>query len=413
MPETATHKHTRRRKEKPRFEVADIFRRYIEAYCRTHKLSFHEKKVVWRIMACRTEELGYHQEEVCDECGYTEPAYDSCRDRNCPKCQGSKCFQWVEARLGEVLPIVYYHVVFTLPHFLNGLAWYNKALIYDLFYQAAAHTLLVFGQDPKYLGAELGFVAILHTWGQVLSYHVHWHFIVTGGGITEDEQRWKGLPYREEFLFPSKAMSKVICGKFIDLLKAAYRDGRLEFPDALAELADPVCFEHFVDQVAMQTWYNYCKEPFAGPEEVIKYIGRYTHRVAICNDRLLEIDNGKVKFSYKDYRDNDKIKERVLPAEVFIQRFLWHIVPKGFHKIRHGGFLRNPVRKKKLELARQLLGVLADQVHTPTSLQEAWGEDYEEFEGRKCPQCQRGTMILREVSPAKAGRRFPVWMNSS
>jgi hypothetical protein len=413
MPETATHKHTRRRKEKPRFEVADIFRRYIDAYCQTHKLSFHEKKVVWRIMACRTAELGYHQEEVCDECGYTEPAYDSCRDRNCPKCQGSKCFQWVEARLEEVLPIVYYHVVFTMPHFLNSLAMYNKVLIYDLFYKAAAHTLLVFGQDPKYLGAELGFVAILHTWGQTLSYHVHWHFIVTGGGITNDGQRWKGLPYREEYLFPSEAMSAVMRGKFIDLLRAAYAEGELQFPDDLENLAHPVCFEHFVADVAMQNWYINCKKPFAGPEEVIKYIGRYTHRVAIVNDRLLDIDDGKVTFSYKDYRDGDKIKEMTLPAEVFIQRFLWHIVPKGFNKIRHGGFLARSVRKKKLELARQLLGVLAAEADTPISLGEAWGDGWDEVEGRKCPKCQRGTMVLREVSPAKAGRRLPVWMNSS
>lgn len=411
MPETATHKHVYRRKEKPRFELAEVFQRYLEAYGETHKLSSYERKVVWRIMACRTAEMGFHQEEVCDLCGYSEPAYDSCRDRNCPKCQGSKCFQWVEARLEEVLPIVYYHVVFTLPHVLNHLALYNKALIYDLFYKAAAHTLLVFGRDPKYLGAELGFIGILHTWGQDLSYHVHWHFMVTGGGIAAGGQRWKGLPYREEYLFPSEAMSVVMRGKFIDLLRAAYDEGQLQFPNDLENLVHPVCFAHFVADVAMQNWYIYCKKPFAGPEEVVKYIGRYTHRVAISNDRLLAIDNGEVKFSYKNYRDNSKIEERVLPAAVFIQRFLWHLVPKGFHKIRHGGFLASSVRTKKLELARMLLGVLADQLDASASLREAWREAGEELEGRKCPQCQCGTMILREAF-ARAPR-FARWMNSS
>jgi hypothetical protein len=396
MPETAVHTH-RRQFEKPRFEVADIFRRYGAAYRAKHKLSVWQHQAMRAIEQCRTKLLG-GVAKACTQCGYVDERWLSCRNRHCPKCQGTLRWKWVGARLAELLPIAYYHVVCTLPPLLNVLALYNKAVIYEIFYQAAAATLLTFGWDPKYLGAELGFVAILHTWGQTLNYHVHWHFIVTGGGITarqDGKQRWKHLPYRKKFLFWSEAVSKVICGKFIEMLDAAYRRGELQFPKQLGYLNNPAEFEDFKDKIWQQAWYCYAKPPFTGPEKLIKYIGSYTHRVAISDHRLLNIEEGKITFSYKDYRDEGKRKEMSLRWEVFIQRWLWHVVPKGFRRIRYGGFLAGNTRQKKIALARQLLGVLQQQVisQLPTT---SWGNDFDPELEAKCPLCQSGTMILLE-----------------
>lgn len=393
-----THSH-RRSAEKPRFELADIFNRYLDQFLQSHKISFLQRKVVRAIQVCRTKALGGHKRE-CDRCGYVEQSYNSCRDRHCPKCQGALRIKWVNARLHELLPVPYYHVVCTLPHTLNSLALYNKQIIYDIFFKAASQALLAFAKDPKYLGAQLGLVAILHTWGQDLCYHVHIHFIVAGGGITFDGKRWRHLPYRKDFLFPAEAVSKVIKGKFRDLLDAAYQKGDLEFPDDLESLTEPICFEHFKLDLMAQAWYCYAKKPFAGPEEVVKYLGRYTHRVAITNHRLLNIDNGQITFNYKDYRDGGQIKRKTLPVNLFIRRFLLHVLPKGFKKIRYAGLLANSVRQEKIETARQLLGVLAQQLPpTSSTLADMFGDDYDPDAADRCPSCKEGIMTITEVIP--------------
>jgi hypothetical protein len=388
---------------KPRFELADIFRRFGAAYRAKHKMSMQQHQAMRAITNCRTKALG-GKVKACVKCGFVDEGWISCRNRNCPKCQGSLRWKWVGARLKELLPIPYYHVVTTLPELLTVLALYNKEIIYEIFYQASAAALVAFGWDPKYLGAQLGFIAILHTWGQTLNYHVHWHFIVTGGGITEDERRWKQLPYRKKFLFWSEAVSQVIGGKFIELLDAAYRRGELQFPKELGYLNHAAEFEDFKAQIRKQAWYCYAKPPFAGPEQLIKYIGAYTHRVAISNYRLLAISDEEIKFSYKDYRDKDergegKRKEMSLSWEVFIQRWLWHVVPKEFRRIRYGGFLGgNFTRRKKIALARQLLGALQQRVLSQPPV-TSWGNDFDPELERKCPLCQSGTMILIEVIP--------------
>ena len=381
---------------KPQFEMADIFNRYLDRYLRSHKISYLQRKIIRAIQLCRTKALGGHRRE-CDLCDYVEQSYNSCGNRHCPKCQGALRAKWVDARLDELLPIPYYHVVFTLPHFLNNLTLYNKEIIYDIFFKAASQTLLAFGQDPKYLGAQLGLVAILHTWGQDLCYHVHLHFIVMGGGITFDGKGWRHLPYRKDFLFPVEAVSKVMKGKFRDMLDDAYRDGDLQFPDDLKCLTAPICFEHFKLDLMAQEWYCYSRKPFAGPEEVVKYVGRYTHRVAITNHRLLSIDNGQITFTYKDYRDNDKIKHRILPSNVFIQRFLLHVLPKGFRKIRYSGILANSIRKEKIATARKLLGVMAQElIDTNPVLSDIFGD---KEDPDRCPLCKEGRMVTTEVIP--------------
>lgn len=304
-------------REKPRYELADVFRLYLACYLLTHKLSTFQHKVVDAILKCRTSACGGHILR-CSDCGYERVEYDSCRNRHCPKCQISNKLRWVGERLQELLPIPYYHSVVTMPHSLNMLALYNKEVIYDLFFQAASHALHTFAKDPKFLGAKLGFIGILHTWGQTLWQHVHLHFIVTGGGLSADGSRWVNLPYRKKFLFPVKALSKRLRKRFAELLRKAYYKGELVFPDELAHLTRPAAFEAFVDKVAWENWNSYVKEPFAGPEEVVKYIGRYTHRVAISNYRILDIADGKVTFRYKKYRDGETTHETVsLPSDEF------------------------------------------------------------------------------------------------
>lgn len=382
--------------EKPRFELADIFRRFGPAYRATHKLSVQQHKIMRAIERCRTKLMG-GSVKACTDCGYVEEHYFSCRNRHCPKCQGALRWKWVNARLAEVLPIPYYHAVTTLPPLLNVLALYNKEIIYEIFYQASAAALLAFGWDPKFLGAQLGFMAILHTWGQTLNYHVHWHFIVTGGGISADEQRWKRLPYRKKFLFPVEAVSIVIRGKFIALLDKAYREGKLQFPQELGYLNHPAAFADFKAKIRKQAFYCYAKPPFAGPEHLIKYIGSYTHRVAISNSRVLNIDADNVTIGYKDYRDGDQPKQMTLRGDVFIRRWLWHVLPKGFHRIRYGGFLGgNFTRRKKIALARRLFNVLQEKVLSQTPAASLTRNDFDPEVGTRCPLCQGGAMIVIE-----------------
>lgn len=311
--------------------------------------------------------------------------------------------RWVHQRVAELLPIPYYHSTITMPHSLNTLVLYNKRVIYDIFFNASAHTLNSFAQDPKYLGAKIGFIGILHTWGQTMSQHVHLHFIVTGGGISNDGKRWVSLPYRRDFLFPVKAVSKRLRKKFAELLEKAYNEGKLVFRDQLAPLAKPENFKRFLNKVAWQNWNAHIKTPFAGsrPCGMVKYLGRYTHRVAISNYRLLDIEGGKVTFRYKKYQDN-KVFKRIMPLEAaeFIRRFLLHIIPGGFKRIRHYGFLAPGCRTKALALAKRLLNDLAEKLKQA----KASFEDFiEKLDMRKCPVCKSGTLNLIEITPT---RRF-------
>ncbi len=307
--------------------------------------------------------------------------------------------RWVHQRLTELLPIPYYHSIITMPHSLNPLALYNKTVIYDMFFKASAHTLTTFAQDPKFLGAKIGFFGILHTWGQRMSYHVHLHFIVPGGGISNDGKRWVGLPYRKDFLFPVKALSRRLRKTFAEMLQQAYDEGKLVFPDELAPLAEPENFKRFLKEVAWENWNCHIKPPFAGPEVAVKYLGRYTHRVAISNHRLLDIEGGKVTFRYKKYKDN-KVFKRImtLTATKFIQRFLLHIIPPGFKRIRHYGFLAPGRRTQALELAAKLLGALAEKLQ---QAKDPFEDFIQEQDSRKCPVCKIGCLILTEIPPAR------------
>jgi hypothetical protein len=382
--------------ERPKYEIADILKLYLPEYLKNHKLSPEQLKAVYDIMNCRTSALGFHKLK-CDKCNFERIEYDSCRNRHCPKCQGTKRLQWVEDRLSELLPVPYYHSVFTMPHTLNVLALYNKTIIYDIFLQSCGQTLKDFAGDPKYLGAKVGFVGILHTWGQQLWPHIHAHFIIPGGGISEDGKRWINLPYRKKFLFPVKAMSRRMRMIFSGKLQKAYDNGELVFPDELRHLKEDENFKRFINKIAWDKWINYVKKPFSSPERVVKYIGRYTHRAAVSNHRILNITDGKVTFKYKEYKDgNVTPKIMTVKAEEFIRRFLLHILPKGFKKIRYFGFMCNGLRKKCILLAKDLLNVIVTETDESIS---AFHSILEKL--FKCPNCNNGILSLTES--------FPVW----
>jgi len=379
---------------KPRFELADVFRLYLDSYLQTHKISPFQHKVLAAILKCRTAACGGHILR-CSDCNYERQEYDSCRNRHCPKCQISNKLRWVGERLRELLPIPYYHSVVTMPHSLNTLALYNKEVIYDLFFQAAAHTFNAFAEDARFLGAKLGFIGILHTWGQTLSQHVHLHFIVTGGGLSADG-RWVNLPYQKKFLFPVKAVSKRLRKRFAELLRKAYYKGKLVFPDNLAPLTKPAAFETFVNKVAWENWNSYVKKPFAGPEAVVKYIGRYTHRVAISNYRIRDIADGQVTFRYKKYHNGKATHETMsLKAEEFIRRFLLHVIPHGFKRIRHFGFLSAGLKTKALATLQTLFKQAGERIQEAKSAFLDWADGIEP----KCPKCETGVLKLLEVIP--------------
>ncbi len=368
-----------------KLEVADIFRRYGGAYRAAHKLSSKQQSVMFDIEHCRSSHFGYHI-DICDQCGHIDFGYNSCRNRHCPQCQGIAQRRWVNARLEDLLPIAYYHVTFTLAHLLNPLVGYNRELIYNLLFDCASKTLLQFGQDPKWLGAMIGFYGILHTWGGKLWQHLHLHFIVSGGGLSGDG-RWVQPKYKGKFIFPVMALSQVFRGKFIEGLKDAYATGKLVLAGKLNHLKDAAQFEKFVDQLVARNWVVFAKPPFGGPEKVVRYIGRYTHRIAISNNRLIKIEKDRVYFNYKDYRDNGCWKQGFLKVEEFIRRFLLHILPEGFHRIRHYGFLANGRCKAKVAQIRKLLSC-HDELKL--DLDEKVVEDRA---GCICPACKKGRLI--------------------
>ncbi len=305
--------------------------------------------------------------------------------------------EWLKERLAELLPLPYYHVVFTLPHILNDLVLCNKQVLYDHFFTATSRALNQFAHDPKFLGAQLGFMGILHTWGQTLSYHVHIHYIVVGGGLDTINNRFIRLPYQKKFLFPSKALSRTVRGQFVELLKSAYDAGKLQFPGKLSALSSKASFDRLCRQVGNEAWVNYVKKPFSGPGNVLEYIGRYTHRVAIANQRILNVSDDAVAFRYKDYRDKNRIKTMALNPEHFIQRFLWHILPPGFRKIRYYGFMGYAVRSKRLDQIRALLQELLEESIKANHTIHEWLERYADFLERRCPQCKTGILVSEPI----------------
>lgn len=335
--------------------IASILRENIKEYAQNSGLSAKQWKVVNAIINCRTAALGGHLFH-CRSCGQDRPCYNPCRDRHCPNCQYILKEQWVNKRLKELLPVPYYHVVFTLPHALNELISFNKRLLYNLFFSCVKETLGTFSKDPRYLGAQCGYLALLHTWGQSLSQHVHLHLIVAGGGITP-EGKWKSVPYQGRFLFPVRAVGKMFRGKFICKLKKMQHKGELVIPECAGLYKEPHVFDHMLDSIAHKKWRVYCKKPFDSAERVVRYIGRYSHRVAISNRRLQESGNKQVRFSYKDYEGQrnggDLHKVMTLPVKEFIRRFLLHILPKGFNKIRFYGFWAGKVKKDILKRIRR------------------------------------------------------------
>ena len=372
-----------------RLELADIVRAHAADYRRTHRLSRAQHRALDAIALCRTAALGGHR-AVCVACGAERITYNSCRNRHCPKCQRVATERWLAARRRELLPIPYFHVVFTLPHALNPLAQSHPRLVYRLLFQAAASTLARFGRDPRHLGGELGVTAILHTWGQNLSQHIHVHCVVTGGALAPDGSQW--IRARAAFLFPVRALSKVFRGTYLAALRRAFEGGELHLTGSLAPLADATAFTAWLDRLRQQAWVVYCKPPFAGPAQVLAYLGRYTHRVAIANERLVVLEDGIVRFRWRDYADGDRVKVMELDADEFLRRFLLHIVPDGFVRIRYFGLLANRGRTAKLAHCRALLAQAAPPPPAPAESVRAVMLRVTGIDIDLCPVCHQGSL---------------------
>jgi len=372
-----------------RVELADIVRAHGAAYQRAHPLCRAQRRALRAIATCRTAELGGHR-AVCPACGAERITYNSCRNRHCPKCQRVATERWLTARRREVLPIPYFHVVFTLPHELNPLAQSHPRLVYRLLFQAAASTLLRFGRDPRHLGGTLGVTAVLHTWGQNLSQHLHVHCLVTGGALAPEGTRW--LRARAGFLFPVRALAKVFRGTYLAALQRAFARGDLHVTGGLAHLGDASAFTTWLQQLRRQAWVVYCKPPFASPDHVLAYLSRYTHRVAISNERLVALAAGRVRFRWRDYADGDRVKVMELDAEEFLRRFLLHVVPDGFVRIRHVGLLANRHRAAKLAQCRALLAQPPPPAPEPPESVRAVMLRVTGLDIERCPVCQQGQL---------------------
>ncbi len=370
-----------------RLTLADLVRAHGDAYRRAHRLAGVQTRALRAIAACRTALLGGRR-ETCDHCGATRITYNSCRNRHCPTCQSQASARWVEARRAELLPIPYFHVVFTLPHALNPLAQGNPRVIYTLLFRAAADTLLAFGRDPRGFGGTIGVTAILHTWSQTLTQHLHVHCLVTGGALSRDRTRW--IRGRATFLFPVKALAIVFRAKYLERLAHAFEDGDLAFAAGTAPLADATGVARLMTQLKATRWVVYAKRPFGGPDQVLRYLGRYTHRIAISNARLICLVDGVVQFRWKDYADRGRTKMMALSVEEFLRRFLLHVLPRGFVRIRHFGLLANRQRRATLACARQLLGAVTPPASSP---------DPSAADGdlTRCPICRQGHWQVVEI----------------
>lgn len=394
--------------ERPRFEVADVVRAFGAEYRLAHQASGAQERVLQNISSCRTAALGGHVDQ-CGSCGHERISYNSCRDRHCPKCQAPRRAQWLADRIERLLPTPYFHVVFTIPDDLNPIALRNRRLVYGILFDAASKTLLTIARDPKHLGAEIGATAVLHTWGQNLLLHPHLHCVVTGGGLSPGAGSW--VAGRQSYFLPVKVLSKLFRGKFLAALEAAYRNGELDLAGSTEELSDPLVWARLRDRLYRKNWVVYAKPPFGGAEQVFRYLGRYTHRVAIANRRILNVDGHGVTFSVKDYRNGAKKTRLTLGGGEFLRRFLLHVLPKGFVRIRHYGLLAGRNVDTKLAAARLLLAVTrnAAPVSVAASAEESssWSERFREQTGidvMACPACGGRLIRTRPVAPEPCER---------
>ncbi len=358
------------------------------------------------IERCRTAALGGHVEQ-CDACGHQRIAFNSCRNRHCPKCQSLVRAQWLSDRQADLIPVDYYHVVFTVPEEIAAIAYQNKTVVYEILFHATAETLRTIAADPKHLGAEIGFIALLHTWGQNLLHHPHLHCVVPGGGLSADGERW--ISCRPGFFLPVRVLSRLFRRLFLAQLQGAFDAGHLRFHNSLEPLQIPDTFARYLAPVRKAEWVVYAKPPFGGPQHVLEYLGRYTHRVAISNNRLIDFVDGKVSFRWKDYRHDSRQKVMGLDAQEFIRRFLLHVLPGGFQRIRHYGFLANRHRAVKLARCRQLLAGPAPVAKLSDAPLD-YRDRYEQLTGkslRDCPQCGHGHMVCIETFLPRALPRGP------
>jgi hypothetical protein len=391
--------------ERPEWEVADVIRQYGEAFRSRHggRLSGTQAQALRDLARCRTAALGGHVER-CLDCGRDRIAYNSCRNRHCPKCQAQARARWLEREADNLLPVEYFHVVFTLPGEVAELALANRVALYDLLFQAAAATLREVAANPKRLGAQIGVLLVLHTWGQNLHHHPHVHTVVTGGGLScdtrgdvDESPRW--VSCRKGFFLPVRVLSRVFRGKYLDGVRKLVDAGRLNLPGRWHALADSAAFARFLTPLYRQDWVVYAKRPFGGPEQVLKYLARYTHRVAISNARLVDVADGRVSFRYKDYSDKHRSKTMSLSADEFLQRFVQHVLPKGFVKVRRYGLLANRCREERLALCRRLL--LVETIGAALSEGATEGVAVEPAVPiRRCPHCGSQRMVCLELPPA-------------
>lgn len=396
---------------RPPLEVADVISKLADAYAEVPGLvtSAAQRRVLRALAACRTARLGAHIDQ-CDHCEHRAISYNSCRNRHCPKCQASSRARWFKDRRRDLLPVPYFHVVFTLPGELAPLALQNKKTVYDILFRAASQTLLQIAADPRRLGAKLGLIAVLHTWGQSLVHHPHLHCIVPGGGFSLDAKRWVGC--RSGYFLPTKVLASVFRGKFLDYLARAFLSGELDFGGSLEELGQPRHFKSLVAELYDKSWVVYAKAPMAGPEQVLGYLARYTHRVAIANSRLVSLADGQVRFRYKDYARGGRQRTLCLQATEFLRRFLLHVLPAHFVRIRHYGILAHRCRRENLDRARKLI---ADIDLVGQHVADDDRSDHCQSTLVRCPRCKVGAMVTIERLTAAhvLARPPPLWLDSS
>ena len=377
-------------------EVADVIRRFGERHQRQWSPSGSSLRILRDLIHCRTAALGGHK-RVCDQCAHEEISYNSCRNRHCPKCQASARARWVDRRSADLLEVPYFHVVFTLPDAFAPLVVHNRRRLYGILFRAAARTLLAIGRDPKHLGAETGFLSVLHTWNQKLQLHPHIHCVVAGGGIAPERDRWVRCR-SERFFLPVRVLSSLFRGKFLAYLDRDYRAGRVRLSGSLTPLADPQKWAEWLQQQRQRDWVVYAKPPFGGPTQVLKYLARYTHRVAIDNSRVLSIDDRHVVFRWKDRAQQNRPRTLQVEGTEFLRRFLLHQLPTGFVRIRYYGFLANRVRRSSLPLIRSLLHTKIDPPRSTQNEPETW----------PCPRCKGGVLRWREaIDPVRPPSRAP------
>jgi predicted Zn-ribbon and HTH transcriptional regulator len=373
---------------RPTLEVADIIRAVGNRFWEKHKshLAWVHRKVLDAIVRCRTAALGGHRDK-CVRCGHVTASYNSCRNRHCPKCQGNVRAKWLAARAAELLPVPYFHIVFTLPHQLCALILQNKRLLYDLLFRTSAASLLELARDPKHLEADIGFLGVLHTWGQNLQAHPHVHYIVPAGGLALDGSRW--IDSSRRFFLPVEALSHVFRRKFCEELRGLFEQDRLQFHNSLEQLAPPGAFSHFLWQLGQKDWVVYAKPPFGGAEHVLNYLARYTHRVAISNHRLVAFENDRVSFRWRDYTHGGKKKIMTVSTDKFLRRFLLHVLPKGLVRIRHFGLFANRRRETALARCRELLGAATSAEHSETTNLP------------RCPACSATMLVIERFTSAQ------------